>query len=71
MPHTNEELLNNILKITLLIQQKHPELSNFLQEMPITIPNEEHPHLNNKIFEDYYESLQSMLQRYEQEHNIA
>ncbi len=36
---TENEISNNILKATTAIQEKFPELSKYLAEMPVTIPN--------------------------------
>ena len=42
----NEKELNeDILKITMLIQEKYPELSKFITEMPVTVPNIETPEI--------------------------
>ena len=35
---TEKELNADILKKTLMIQEKFPELSKYIEEMPITIP---------------------------------
>ena len=63
-----EELNSKILKITLTIQEKYPELSKYLNEMPVTIPNEKDPEINNKNLKEYYNSLSSLLQNYIDEH---
>ena len=61
----NEEEINaKILEISLNIQEKYPELSRFLTEMPVTIPNKVHPHINLKNLKDYYLSLQVLLNKY-------
>jgi len=59
------ELTVKILAITLEIEQNHPELSKFLNEMPVTIPNDLSPELDYKILIEYYESLKSLLKEYE------
>ena len=61
---TEQELSAKILAIAMQIQEKHPELSKFLEEMPITIPNESSPEINIKILKEYYESLQNILKKY-------
>lgn len=61
-------LNEKILAITLLIQERHPELSNFLLEMPITIPNENHPKVDDSALQEYYQSLCKVLRDYEIEH---
>ena len=60
---TEKELIEKILAKTVEIQQNHPELSEFLNEMPVTIPNESNPEINIKILKDYYESLQQILKK--------
>lgn len=63
-----KELNAKIMEITLQIQDKYPELSKFLNEMPVTIPTESNPEINVKVLEEYYESLNNMLKKYELEH---
>ena len=66
----NEAQLNaDILKITLRIREEYPELSKYISEMPITIPNEPSPEINAKILQDYYDSLEAIMNKYAQ--NIA
>jgi hypothetical protein len=61
----NEEEINaKILKITMTIQDKYPELSKFLTEMPVSIPNKVHPQINLKNLNDYYLSLEVLLNKY-------
>jgi hypothetical protein len=40
------ELNEDILKITQLNNDKYPELSKFIEEMPVTIPNKNTPEVN-------------------------
>jgi hypothetical protein len=68
---TQKELEADILKLTMHIQEKHPELSKYIDEMPVTIPNVESPEINAKILQDYYNSLDSMLKKYVPNHNEA
>ncbi|MDO8898003.1 MAG: hypothetical protein Q7V19_10165 [Bacteroidales bacterium] len=71
---TNEELekdLNSkILEITLTIHEQYPELSKFIEEMPVTVPNEEDPDINLNVLKTYYESLSLMLQKYKKQHPL-
>lgn len=65
----NEKTISEkILAITMLIEEKYPELSKFLLEMPVTIPNEAHPKLDEQMLEEYYKSLCDLLTEYEIEH---
>lgn len=65
---TEAVLIERIMSITALIKEKHTELMGFLDEMPITIPNEKDPKLNLKSLNDYYISLTDLLKKYEIEH---
>lgn len=64
MMETVKELNAKIMEITLLIQKKYPELSKYLKEMPITIPNKKNLEIMNKNLKEYYESLESILKKY-------
>lgn len=66
---TVESLNRKILAITLKIQERHPELSPFLNEMPVTIPTESDPHIDTRILKEYCETLKRMLNDYEIEHH--
>lgn len=65
---TEKELNDNILKITMTIRNEFPELMKFLNEMPQTIPNEKSPEINEKILEDYFNSLKDLLIKYAPNH---
>ena len=64
------ELNAKILAITTKIHNNHPELSKYLNEMPITIPTESSPEITTKILKDYYQSLVDMQKKYELEHPL-
>ena len=65
---TEAQLNADILKITLLIREHYPELSKYISEMPITIPDIESPEINAKILADYYDSLEVIMKKYAQSH---
>ena len=65
---TQKELNDQIIAVTQEIREKNPELLKFMDEMPITIPNENNPEINNKTLKDYLESLQKILAEYKKEH---
>ena len=58
---TLRELNADILNITMTIQEKYPELSKYLAEMPVTISDEINPEINSKILHEYYDSLEMLL----------
>ena len=66
---TLSELNADILKITMTIQEKYPELSKYLAEMPVTIPDEINPEINSKILHEYYDSLEMILKKYALNHH--
>ena len=70
---TEADLNSGILKITMTIQNKYPELSKYLEEMKVTIPDEKHPEINLKNLKAYYDSLCTLLNKYSagQQHTPA
>ena len=66
---TLRELNADILNITMTIQEKYPELSKYLAEMPVTISDEINPEINSKILHEYYNSLEMILKKYAPNHH--
>ena len=58
------KLNQKILKITMQIWEKAPELVRFLSELTESIPDLEKPVLDRKRLEQYYQSLKSLLDQY-------
>ena len=65
---TEQEWNASILEITLKIQQHYPELSKYINEMPVSTPDVKHPEINIKNLQDYYESLKGILDQYGAQH---
>lgn len=61
----NEDIFNLIMKIS----DHYPELSKYIIEMPITIPNIKNPQINLKHLLEYYNSLSDFFQKYAFEHS--
>jgi len=61
---TEKELNENISEITTIIREEFPELIKFLDEMPETIPDVEHPEINATILQEYFNSLKKTLLDY-------
>ncbi len=61
---TINELNENILKITMTIQNTFPELSKYLTEMPATINDERSPKIDNKTLQEYLNFLNILLSTY-------
>ncbi|MDP1727916.1 MAG: hypothetical protein Q8M15_14115 [Bacteroidota bacterium] len=67
---TEKDLNAKILQITMTISEKYPELSKYIEEMPETIPDEKDPEITKKHLKGYYNSLNTMLNKYILEHQI-
>jgi hypothetical protein len=58
------ELNSKILEITMRIKDHYPELTKYLEEMPVTVPTENNPEITLNHLRSYYESLYSLLDKY-------
>jgi len=58
------DLNAKILKITMTIKELYPELSKYLEEMPVSIPKEANPELTLQYLKNYYASLLELLSKY-------
>jgi len=65
---TKKELTDKILKITVLIQERYPQLSKYLSEVQETLPVFEHPDVNAEALGKYYQTLEEMLKDYLEQH---
>lgn len=53
-----------IMQVTTEIKDNYPELMKFLEEMPVTIPDEQNMEITLKNLKSYYDSLNSLLNDY-------
>jgi hypothetical protein len=67
---TEKEINAKILKVTMVIHDNYPELSKYLNEMPITIPIDSRPEVNVKNLQKYYETLVELFRNYVAEHQL-
>ena len=65
---TENDLNAKILKITMTIKDKHPELSKYIEEMNVTIPDKNNPEITLRNLQAYYDSLNALLSKYILEH---
>ncbi|OFY84801.1 MAG: hypothetical protein A3F72_05965 [Bacteroidetes bacterium RIFCSPLOWO2_12_FULL_35_15] len=67
-----KEFNSRILKITMLILEKYPEMYKYIDEMKVTIPDEKDPGIALKNLKAYFDTLDSMLNKYivEQSNNL-
>ena len=63
-----KKISEKILEITMTIATQYPELSKYLNEMPVTIPDVSNPEIDKEILLEYYNSLDSMLKEYMPNH---
>lgn len=61
---TENEISNDITKLTLGIQEDFPELSKYISEMPITIPNMANPEITADNLKEYNDSLNELVTNY-------
>ncbi len=61
-------LLTEISELTSAIESDYPELYQFLDENPMTLPTIPHPEVNRKVMEDYLQSLRQLLEHHLQTH---
>ena len=61
---TENELNKDIIKTTLAILAEFPELSKYITEMPVTIPNVANPKITASNLKDYSESLNALVTKY-------
>ncbi len=66
---TEKQLNTDILEMTMKIQEQFPELSKYITEMPVTIPNAATPEITTKILQEYYDSLVILLKDYTINHH--
>jgi hypothetical protein len=62
--HLEKELNAKILEVTMKIKDHFPELLKYLDEIPITILSEKNPQITLSHLNGYYESLNSILNKY-------
>lgn len=61
---TKNEINKDIINATLGIQTDFPELSKYINEMPVTIPNLANPEITTNNLKDYNDSLNALVTKY-------
>ena len=67
--NTEEQWNKAILDMTLKINAEFPELSKYISEMPVTIPDSADPQINIKNLKEYHNSLETLLKKYTNNHD--
>jgi nitrate/nitrite-specific signal transduction histidine kinase len=62
--NVEKDLNESILKLSMTIHEKYPELSKYIEEMKETIPNKNNPEITTTSLKRYYDSLKAMLDKY-------
>lgn len=65
---TIAELQQDILNITMKIENQSPELSKYLKEIPVKISEKDKHVINVQNLQDYHDSLVEMLAEYSKTH---
>lgn len=61
-------LFREITEITTIIETNYPELYRSLDENPMTLPVQQHPHMDKKVMQEYLESLKVLLEHHLETH---
>lgn len=59
-----QNILTEISQLTKTIETNYPEIYQFLDESPVTIPSESNPSIDKKILQDYLDSLKQLLKHH-------
>lgn len=59
-----QNTLTEISQLTKTIETNYPEIYQFLDENPITIPSESNPSIDKKILQDYLDSFKQLLKHH-------
>ncbi|WP_372793973.1 hypothetical protein [Lutibacter sp.] len=63
-----QSILNEISQLIKTIETNYPELYQFLDENPTTIPSEKNPTIDKKVLQEYLESLKQLLKHHIETH---
>ena len=66
---TSKELNTDILNITMKINDKHPELSKYVCEIPVRLSETEGSEADLQNLKDYHSSLLALLKKYDISHS--
>lgn len=65
---TKTELEHSIISVTTKINQKFPELTKYINEMPVNISENNQEDINTKNLNEYDNSLVELLEKYSKTH---
>ena len=61
---TENDINKSIMKTTSLIHTHYPELSEYIIEMPVTIPDNANPVISTETLAGYRDSLKTLMIKY-------
>ena len=66
----SQSILAEITQVIRDIKDNYPELQKYLDERPMTLPDENDPNakVDNKVLEEYLSSLKNLVSKYKKEH---
>lgn len=66
----SQSILTEITQITRDIEDNYPELQKYLDEGPMTLPDENNPNakIDDKTMKEYLNRLKEMVRKYKEEH---
>jgi len=67
---TAAEWNQDIINISMKIHEEFPELSNYLEEMPVNVLENQQEGINSKNLEEYYHSLEELIGTYAKTHAV-
>ncbi|MDT8416977.1 MAG: hypothetical protein RQ864_04130 [Lutibacter sp.] len=59
-----QKILSEITNLTRKIETDYPELYQYLDENPMTVPAQSDPSIDNKILQKYLESLRQLIKNH-------
>ena len=66
----SQKILAEITQVTRDIEDNYPELQKYLDERPMTLPDENNPNakMDDEVLKEYLVSLREMVSKYKDEH---
>ena len=64
-----QSLLSEISQLIKTIETNYPELYQFLDENPATIPSKKNPTIDKKVLHEYLENLKQLLKHHIETHH--
>lgn len=61
-------LLQEITDLTFDIETNYPELYQYLDENPMTLPVSSHPHIDKAVMQEYLQGLRELLRHHLETH---